>query len=56
MTATGERQGPMGARGDAAVPQPVGVGPEMAALARFYRDITWTGRSTKAGWARARRR
>jgi hypothetical protein len=38
----------MGASVAAAVPQPVGVGPEMAALARFYRDVTWTGRSTKA--------
>ena len=34
----------MGARGDAAaVPQPIGVGPEMAALSRFYRDVTWKG-------------
>ena len=27
----------------AAVPQPIGVGPEMAALSRFYRDFTWKG-------------
>jgi len=33
----------MGADGDAAVPQPIGVGPEMAALSRFYRDVTWKG-------------
>jgi hypothetical protein len=26
-----------------AVPRPVGVGPEMAALSRFYRDVTWKG-------------
>jgi hypothetical protein len=47
----------MGARGDAAaVPQPIGVGPEMAALGRFYRDVTWKGPSTPAEWARARPR
>jgi hypothetical protein len=39
----------MGARGDAAVPQPVGVEPEMAALARFYRDVTWTGTIHEGG-------
>ena len=40
MTASGEGQGLMGADGDAAVPQPIGVGPEMAALGRFYKDVT----------------
>src|SRR5438552_1469092 len=44
VPARGERQGPVGARGDAgAVRQPIGVGPEMAALSRFYRDVTWKG-------------
>ena len=43
MTASGEGQGLMGADGDAAVPQPIGVGPEMAALSCFYRDVTWKG-------------
>jgi hypothetical protein len=34
----------MGTGGDvAAVRQPIGVGPEMAALGRFYRDVTWEG-------------
>ncbi len=57
VTARGERQGPMGARGDAAaVPQPIGVGPEMAALSRFYRDVTWKGTIHEGGWARARPR
>ena len=47
----------MGARGDAAaVPQPIGVGPEMAALSRFYRDVTWKGTIHEGGWARARPR
>ena len=27
----------------AAVPRPIGVGPEMAALRRFYQDVTWKG-------------
>jgi hypothetical protein len=40
VTASGEGQGPTGARGDAAaVPRPIGVGPEMAALGRFYRML-----------------
>jgi hypothetical protein len=44
MTASAEGHGPMGAHGDAAaVPQPIAVGPEMAALGRFYRDVTWKG-------------
>ena len=45
MTASGDVQGPMGgARGNAAaVPRPIGVGPEMAAIGRFYRDVTWKG-------------
>jgi hypothetical protein len=34
----------MGAGEDrAAVAQPSGVGPEMAALGRFHRDVTWKG-------------
>jgi hypothetical protein len=39
----------MGASVAAAVPQPAGVGPEMAALARFYRDVTWTGTIHEGG-------
>ena len=39
-----------------AVPQPIGVGPEMVALSRFYRTSPGKGPSAKAGWARARRR
>ena len=27
----------------AAVPKPISAGPEMAALGRFYRDVTWNG-------------
>ena len=49
MTARGDEQGPMGASVAAAVPQPIGVGPEMAALARFYRDVTWTGTIHEGG-------
>ena len=29
--------------GVAAVPKPAAAGPEMAALGRFYRDVTWKG-------------
>ena len=43
MTANGEGQGLAGASGAAAVPQPIGVGPEMAALGRFCTDVTWKG-------------
>lgn len=32
-----------------AVPKPIEVGPEMAALRRFYRDVTWDGRIHKGG-------
>ena len=49
MTARGDEQGPTGARVAAAVPQPVGVGPEMAALARFYTDVTWHGTIHEGG-------
>ncbi len=38
MTANGEGQGLAGASVAAAVPQPIGVGPEMAALGRFYKE------------------
>src|SRR5262245_5966551 len=30
-------------RGYGGGPQPIGVGPEMRALSRFYRDVTWEG-------------
>jgi hypothetical protein len=32
-----------------AVPRPIPVGPEMAALDRFYPDVTWTGRIVAGG-------
>ena len=35
----------------AAVPRPIGVGPEMAALGRFYRDVTWEGTIHEGGMA-----
>jgi hypothetical protein len=57
MTVASRKQGGTGNGGDAAaVLQPIGVGPEMAALSRFYQDVTWKGPSAKAGWARARPR
>ena len=31
------------------VPKPVAAGPEMTALARFYRDVTWTGTIHEGG-------
>jgi len=49
VTARGDEQGPMGASVAAAVPQPIGVGPEMAALDRFYRDVTWNGTIHEGG-------
>ena len=33
----------MDARTDATVPRPVGAGPEMDPLGRFYQDVTWKG-------------
>jgi hypothetical protein len=42
----GQREGGggMSTRADAAaVPRPISAGPEMAALGRFYRDVTWNG-------------
>jgi hypothetical protein len=33
----------------AAVAQPIGVGPEMAALGRFHRDVTWKGTIHEGG-------
>lgn len=33
----------------ASVPQPITPGPEMAALARFYPDVTWTGQISAGG-------
>jgi hypothetical protein len=32
-----------------AVPRPIPVGAEMAALARFYPDATWSGRIVEGG-------
>src|SRR5688572_12570366 len=31
------------------IPQPITPGPEMAALARFYPDVTWTGTVVAGG-------
>jgi hypothetical protein len=39
----------MGASVAAAIPRPIGVGPEMAALGRFYRDVTWKGTIHEGG-------
>jgi len=44
MSATGQGSGATGTGGDAAkVPSPIAAGPEMKALGRFYRDVTWKG-------------
>jgi hypothetical protein len=39
-----------------AVPQPIGVGPQMQALGRFCRDATWKGVIHEGGMGPARRR
>jgi hypothetical protein len=39
----------MGASVAAAVPQPAGVGPQMATLGRFYTDVTWQGTIHEGG-------
>jgi hypothetical protein len=39
----------MDTRTDATVPRPAEVGPETAALARFYRDVTWKGVINEGG-------
>jgi hypothetical protein len=50
MTASGKGQGAMGTRGDAAkIPKPISAGPEMEALGRFYRDVTWKGIINEGG-------
>ena len=38
------------------VPRPITPGPEMAALARFHTDVTWTGAIQVGGMGPARRR
>ena len=44
MTASGQGPGVTAVGGDAAkVPRPIAAGPEMRALGRFYRDVTWKG-------------
>ena len=44
MTASGQGPGGTAAGGDAAkVSRPIAAGPEMRALGRFYRDVTWKG-------------
>ena len=44
MTTSDKGPGGTGAGGNAAkVPRPIATGPEMAALGRFYRDVTWKG-------------
>jgi len=39
----------MDTRTGTAVPRPASVGTEMAALARFYRDVTWKGAINEGG-------
>jgi hypothetical protein len=36
------------------VPKPITPGPEMAALARFHTDVTWSGTIQAGGMDRAR--
>jgi hypothetical protein len=44
MTASGQGPGGTATGVDAAkVPRPIAAGPEMKALDRFYRDVTWKG-------------
>ncbi len=50
MTVASRKQSGMGNGADAAaVRQPIGVGPEMAALGRFYQDVTWEGTIREGG-------
>jgi hypothetical protein len=50
MTVASREQSDMGDGGQAvAVRQPIGVGPEMAALRRFYQDATWEGTIREGG-------
>jgi len=50
MTVASRKQRGIGNGGDAvAVRRPIGVGPEMAALGRFYRDVTWEGTIREGG-------
>jgi len=50
MTVASRKQSGVGDSGDAAaVRQPIGVGPEMAALGRFYQDVTWEGTIREGG-------
>ena len=43
VTASGEGPGGTGMRGCCEGPRPGAAGPEMEALDRFYRDVTWRG-------------
>lgn len=50
MTAGSQGSGGTGIGGDAAkVPRPITAGPEMTALSRFYRDVTWEGEISEGG-------
>lgn len=50
VSASRTGQGGTGARRDAAtVPKPIGTGPEMTALGRFFRDVTWKGTIHQGG-------
>lgn len=50
MTVASGKQSGMGNGGPAvAVRQPIGVGPEMAALGRFFQDVTWEGTIREGG-------
>src|SRR5690349_24933187 len=50
MTAGSQGSGGTGTGGDAAkIPRPITAGPEMTALSRFYRDVTWEGEIREGG-------
>jgi Protein of unknown function (DUF1579) len=50
MTAGSPGSGGTGTGGDAGkVPRPITAGPEMTALSRFYRDVTWEGEIREGG-------
>lgn len=38
------------------IPRPIAAGPEMEVLARFWRDMTWTGVVEADGMGRGHRR
>jgi hypothetical protein len=48
MTGSGERQAGVGGE-TGAIRRPVDAGPEMAALSRFFPDVTWEGTIREGG-------